>query len=167
LKTVYPRSWAFGADAAVDAAGATWRAEVVYSSNNPVTRKGSFDYSTVEGIAWGLGVEMHPGDGDTRINVQLVGSNLIDTPSVIDRTDAYALNGEIDMPFDRARWRASLDFYVDLDEQGTYLNPEIAFLGWEPHELYLALHYFGGDDETLGGFYEDDSSINLGWRASF
>jgi hypothetical protein len=167
FKTEYPRSWAFGADTAIDAAGATWRAELVYSSDNPVTRRSDLGYTTVAGVAWGLGVEMHPGDGNTRVNLQLVGNNLIDAPAVLDRTEVYSLNGEIDMPFDRARWRASLDFLAGLDHDDWYLNPEIAFLGWEPHEVYLALHWFDGSEQGLGGFHQDHSSINLGWRAKF
>lgn len=168
FETVYPRSWALGADTAVDAMGATWRAEVVYSSDNPVTRRdGAFTYTTTEGIEWGFGVEMHPGDGDSRVNLQLVGANLIAAPAVLDRTESYNLNGEIEIPFDRERWKASLDFNIGLDRKDLFLNPEIAFLGWEPHEFYLALNWFDGDEETLGGFYHDQSSINLGWRAKF
>ena len=166
IEAVYPRSWAYGADAAIDAGGATWRLEVLYSSDNPVTRTDQ-RYTTTPAIAWGGGVEFHPGDGDTRVNLQLMGMNLVDAPSVIDREDVYSLNGEVEVPFDRNRWRAKLGFYAGLGEHDVYLNPEIAFLGWEPHELYLAVHYFDGDDNTFGGFYEHNSSINLGWRAKF
>lgn len=166
IEAVYPRSWAYGADAAIDAAGATWRVEMLYSSDNPVTRT-NLDYTTTEAMSWGGGVEFHPGDGDTRVNLQLMGMNLIDAPSIIDRKEVYSLNGEIETPFDRNRWRAKLGFYAGLGDKDVYLNPEIAFLGWEPHELYLALHYFDGDDNTFGGFHEDHSSINLGWRADF
>lgn len=162
----YPRSWAYGADAAIDAAGATWRVEVLYSSDNPVTRS-DMSYTTTPAVMWAGGVEFHPGDGDTRINLQLVGMNLIDSPSIIDREKVYSVNGEVEIPFDRERWKLKLDFYAGLDQKDVYLNPEIAFLGWEPHELYLALHYFDGSEQTLGGFHEDHSSINLGWRAKF
>jgi len=164
----YPRSWAVGGDAAINAAGATWRVEMLYSSDNPVTRNdATFSYTTVPALQWGAGVEMHPGDGDTRVNLQVVGMNLIDAPRILDRKQVYSFNGEIEMPFDRERWRAKLDFYAGLDEKDIYLNPEIAFLGWEPHELYLAGHYFDGSDQTLGGFYEDQSMVSVGWRAKF
>lgn len=162
----YPRSWAYGADAAIDAAGATWRLEVLYTSDNPVTRR-NLSYTTTPAIAWGGGVEMFPGDGNTRVNLQLIGVNLVDAGAVIDRKEVYNLNGEIEVPFDRERWRASFDFFLGLDQRDVYLNPELAFVGWEPHELYVSLHYLDGDDGTLGGFYEDNSSINIGWRASF
>lgn len=166
FKTEYPRSWTYGADAAVDAAGATWRGELVFNSDTPATRP-DLSYTTTESVDWGLGVEMHPGDGDTRVNLQLMGSNRVDAPSILDRTDVYSVNGQIEVPFDRERWRASLDFYMGLDKKDIYLNPEIHFLGWEPHELYLALHYFTGDAQTLGGFHKEHSSLNLGWRAKF
>jgi len=166
FKTEYPRSWTIGADTAVDALGATWRGEFVYTSDNPVTLR-NLSYTTTEGVEWGLGVELHPGDGDTRVNLQLMGSNLIDPGAIFDRSEAYSLNGEIDIPFDRERWRAKLNFLVGLDKKDLYLNPEIAFLAWAPHEFYLGLHYFDGEEQTLGGFHEDHSSINLGWRSQF
>jgi hypothetical protein len=166
IQAEYPRSWAYGIDAATDAAGATWRAEFLYSSDNPVTRE-DLGYDTTPAISWGGGVELHPGDADTRVNLQLVGKNLIDSPAILDRKEIYALNGEIETPFDRDRWRAALDFYIGLGDKDIYLNPEVTFLGWEPHELYLALHYFDGDTQTLGGFHKDHSSINLGWRGRF
>ncbi|WP_078121689.1 hypothetical protein [Thiosocius teredinicola] len=162
----YQRSWNYGIDAAFEAMGATVRVEAAYFSDMPVTRT-DFSYTTTEAVLWGAGVEMHPGDGDTRVNVQVIGSNLVNAPDVLDRENVYSLNGEVDVPFDRGRWRASLDFNLGLNDTDVYLNPEIAFLGWEPHELYLAVHYFDGDDDTLGGFHEDHSSINLGWRSTF
>lgn len=166
FKAEYPRSWTVGADTAIDAAGITWRAELVYNSDIPVTRVDT-GFSTAPGLAWGAGIEMHPGDGDTRINLQLIGNNLIDAPEILDRKEVYSLTGEIDMPFDRERWRASLDFMIGLDEKDVYVNPELTFLGFEPHEFYVAAHLFDGSEQSLGGFYEDNASVNLGWRAKF
>ncbi|MCB1791644.1 MAG: hypothetical protein KDJ24_15185 [Gammaproteobacteria bacterium] len=166
LHTEYPRSWAFGIDAATNIADAIWRIEAVYSSDNPVTRR-DLSYTTVEAVQWGVGVEMHPGDGDARVNLQLIGSNLIGAPHILDRSEIYTFNGEIEIPFDRERWRASLDFNLGLDAKDVYLNPEVAFLGWEPHELFVAAHYLEGSVNTLGGFYRDASMVNVGWRAKF
>jgi hypothetical protein len=166
LAAEYPRSWVVGADTAINAAGAIWRAELVYTSDNPVTRQ-DLSYTTTPGLQWGAGVEFYPGDGDTRVNLQLIGNNLIDAPRVFDRTEQYNFNGELEMPFDRERWRLDVDFLFGLGHSETYLNPELTFLGWEPHEVYVGMHYFAGDDQSLGGFYEDNSVITLGWRASF
>jgi hypothetical protein len=162
----YPRSWAVGADAAVDAAGVTWRVEALYSSDNPVTRRDG-RYTTTEAISVGGGAEFFPGDGDTRVNLQLVGMNMFNAPSVLDRSETYAFNGEVEVPFDRDRWRVSVAFNLGLDATDVYLNPKVTFLGWEPHEIYAAVHLFDGDADTFGGFHEDHSSLNLGWRSSF
>jgi hypothetical protein len=162
----YPRSWAVGADAAIDAAGATWRFEVVHSSDNPVTRRDG-SYTTTEALSFGAGAEFFPGDGDTRVNLQLVGMNMFNAPSVLDRSETYYLNGELEMPFDRERWRLDIDFNVGLDATDVYLNPQITFLGWEPHEIYAGVHYFSGADNTFGGFHEDHSMVNIGWRSAF
>ena len=162
----YPRSWAVGADAAIDAAGATWRFEVVHSSDNPVTRRDG-TFTTTEALSFGAGAEFFPGDGDTRVNLQLVGMNMFNAPSVLDRSETYYLNGELEMPFDRERWRLDVDFNIGLDADDVYVNPQITFLGWEPHEVYAGVHYFDGDDNTFGGFHEDHSMINVGWRSAF
>ena len=166
FKAEYPRSWVYGADAAFEGAGATWRFEALYNSDTPVTRT-DLTYTTEPAWSWGGGVEFHPGDGDTRVNLQLVGFNLVDPPSVIDRTEIYNFNGAISAPFAHNRWQADLRFFFGLDENDVYINPKISFVGWEPHELYLAVHYFDGDDGTLGGFHQDHSAVNLGWRAQF
>ena len=39
-------------------------------------------------------------------------------------------------------WRAQLRYSLRLDEDGTYLNPELTFTGWEPSELYFGIHYY-------------------------
>ena len=135
-------------------------------SDFPVTRT-DFGYDTVEAVNWGAGAEFHPGDGDTRINLQVVGVNLVDAPAVLDRKERYNFNGAVDYPFARDRWRLNFRFFFGLDEKDVYLNPKLSFLGWEPHELYLALDYFDGADNTLGGFHEDHSLLRLGWRSVF
>ena len=86
---------------------------------------------------------------------------------MIDRAESYTFNGTYEVPFANNRWRAKTRFYVGLDEKDVYLNPEIAFIGWESQELYLELHFFDGDKGTPGGFYQDNSIVTLGWRVSF
>ncbi len=162
----YPRAWSSGADIAFEQGGLTWRGELAWISDFPVTRS-DFSYTTVEAVNWAGGVEFHPGDGDTRVNLQIVGLNLIDAPAVLDRTEIYSFNGALDIPLARERWRLNTRFFVGLDEHDLYLNPELAFLGWEPHEAYIAVHYFEGAASTLGGFHEDHSVLTLGWRSRF
>jgi hypothetical protein len=166
LEAKYPRSWSSGADVGFEAGGITWRGEFAWLSDVPVTRN-DFTYDTVEAINWATGMEFFPGDGDTRVNLQLVGVNLIDAPAILDRDENYNVNGAIDIPFARERWRLNTRFFVDLKDNGTYINPALSFLGWQPHEVYVALHYFNGADNTIGGFYDDQSLLTLGWRSEF
>ncbi len=162
----YPRSWSLGGDFAVEAYGATWRLEGDWFSDTPVTGVDGV-YDTVSSVSWGGGVEFYPGDGDTRINLQLTGSNMIDTPEVVDRTDVYSFNGSFEVPFRHDRWRAGMRFYLGLGENDVYINPQLSYLGWEPFEVYLQAHYFQGGEGTPGGYHEDDSLLTLGWRANF
>jgi hypothetical protein len=166
LVAEHPRSCVLGGDFALQTAGATWRAEAVYLDKVPVTRTDG-TYDTTEGISWGAGVEFFPGDGDTRVNLQFAANHLLNTPDVLDRTETYNLNGAVETLFGHGRWRAGTRFFFGLDERDIYINPELAFLGWEPHELYLEAHYFEGETETLGGFYQDNTLVALGWRARF
>jgi len=166
LEAKYPRSWVVGGDIEFDAYDATWRMEAAWSSDTPVTSVVD-GYTTVNSVNWGMGVEFYPGDGDTRVNLQLTGMNLINEPKVIDRSEIYALNGSIETPFADDQWRAKARFYVGLDEKDLYINPEIAYTGWESQELYLEGHFFNGADGTPGGYHKDHSVITLGWRAKF
>jgi len=97
----------------------------------------------------------------------LTGINLIDTPDVLDRTRIYSFNGSLDVPFAHDQWRAKARFYIGLGENDVYVNPGIAYIGWEPHEIYLEAHYFDGADGTPGGYHQDHSLVTLGWRARF
>jgi hypothetical protein len=166
LEAEYPRSWSAGADAGFEAGGIIWRGEFAWLSDIPVTRT-DFSYDEVEGINWGVGMEFFPGDGDTRMNLQVVGLNFLDTPDILDRDEVYTLNGALDIPFARERWRLNTRFFAGLNDHDVYVNPELAFLGWQPHEAYIAIHYFNGDDDTLAGFYDDKSLLTLGWRSKF
>lgn len=161
----YPRSWAVGGDFAFESEGVTWRFEGAWLSDVPVTN--NLGYTEVEGLNWAAGMEFYPGDADTRVNLQLAGNHLLDADNVVERENVYNFNGSVNIPFAEERWRANVRFFFGLDEEDIYVNPEIAFVGWEPHELYLEAHYFDGDEGTLGGFHEDHSLISAGWRAKF
>ena len=166
LEAKYPLSWVFGGDIGVEAMGATWRFEAAWISDTPVTRD-SGRYTTTESVNWATGVEFYPGDSDARVVLQVIGTNLVDAPDVIDRESVYTFNGEMNVPFLHHRWRFRNRFFIGMDKRDIYVNPEIAFIAWEPHQIYLAGHYFEGDNGTVGDFYEDDSLLTLGWRAEF
>ncbi len=162
----YPRTWIIGGDFGTEALGGTLKFEASWLSDTPVTRKDG-RYTTVESVNWGVALELFPGDGDTRLNLQLTSIKLFGAPSVMDRDELYSFNGSLEVPFSENRWRAKMRFNTGLDEKDTYLNPEIAFTGWEAQEVYLEFHFFDGDKGTPGGFYEDNNILTLGWRKSF
>ena len=162
----HPLTWLVGGDVGLEALGATWRFEAAYLSDVPVTTT-DLRMRTVDGVDWVAGVEFYPGDADARINLQIAGHHLIDAPAILDREDYYTFNGSLENLFARNRWRAKLRFSVGLDDRDVYLNPELAYAGWEPYELYVGAHYFDGDEATLGGFHDDHDLITLGWRARY
>ena len=49
----------------------------------------------------------------------------------------------------------------------TYLGPRLTFVGWEPHEIYLAGHYFNGEARSLGGFHQDHGYVAIGLKTRF
>lgn len=162
----HPLTWAFGGDFGFESHGATWRFETAYLTDVPVTTT-DLRMETVKGIDWVAGVEFYPGDANARVNLQVAGHHLLDAPAILDRENYYSLNGSIEDVFDHHRWRAKLRFSVGLDQRDVYVNPEIAFLAFEPHEFYLGGHYFEGAANTPGGFHENNSLVTLGWRARF
>ena len=77
------------------------------------------------------------------------------------------LNGESETLFSNNRWRFSTKFNIGLDIKDIYVSPEISYLGWEPFEVYSAVHYLDGNEQSLGGFYQENSMITIGWRGRF
>ncbi len=163
----HPWQTVAGFDLAVARGTTTWRLEAAWSSDEPVTRT-DLSMGTVRAVDWVAGVELYPGGGDARVNLQLSGHHLLDAGSVLDRTRVLALGGSLEDTLAHGRWRLRLRFSTDLERRDYYLNPEVAFLGWEPHELYLAAHVFEGDgSETAGGFMDRNDLVTVGLRARF
>lgn len=162
----YPFSNYAGFDFAFTRGDAVWRMELGYSSDNPVTTD-AIEFRTVPAWDWVGGVEFFPGGRDTRINLQLAAHKLNTNLDIFDLDDYYAFGGEIETELDNGRWKIGSRFNLGLNVRDIYLNPSIRFLGWEPHEIYLAYHYFDGSSQTLGGFHEDHSFLALGWRSQF
>jgi len=163
----HPWTTVAGFDLALARGTTTWRLELAWSSDEPVTRT-DLSMDTVRAVDWVAGVELYPGGRDMRLNLQLSGRHLLDAGSVLDRTRVLALGGALEDTFAHGRWRARLRFSTDLERRDLYLNPELAWLGWEPHELYLGAHVFEGKGaETAGGFHDANDLVVIGWRARY
>ncbi|HSJ82113.1 MAG TPA: DUF1302 family protein [Thiobacillus sp.] len=166
LTAVHPYNTFVGADLELVSGGLTWRTELGYTDNVPVTLP-TTAMDTTHSLDWIGAVEFFPGGGDTRINLQLVAHALQTSRSILELKEYYGANGEIETRFGQGRWRAGMRFSSGINVKDIYLSPKLSYVGWEPHELYVAAHYFDGDARTLGGFHQDHSLITLGLRTRF
>ena len=166
LTAVHPYNTFVGADMELVSGGLTWRMEVGYTDDVPVTLATTAMDKT-ESLDWIGALEFFPGGGDTRVNLQLVAHALQTDRSILELKEYYGANGEIETTFGQGRWRAALRFATGFNVRDVYLGPKLSYFGWEPHELYIAGHYFDGEKRTLGGFHQDHSLITLGLRTKF
>lgn len=166
LTATHPYGWVVGGELETQQLGGTWRMEAAWNSNVPVTTN-AYQYREERGVDLVLGMEYYPGDGETRINLQLAGHKTYTDQPILDRGEFYNLTGEIEHPFALGRWRANIRFVMGIDKRDLYLNPKLAYVGMDEHEIYLAAHLFSGAPETLGGYYQKSDLIVLGWQSKF
>jgi hypothetical protein len=166
IESRYPRTSIVGADVSLEGLGGTLKFEFAWLSDTPITTRAGV-YDTVESLQWGAALELFPGDGDARLNLQLTGHQLLNAPPVFERDQQLSINGSYETPFAEDQWRSDIRFNVGLDAKDIYLNPELAYIGWDGHEAYIEVHYFDGDKGTAGGFYRDNSVATFGWRANY
>ena len=166
LIEVHPLGWVLGADISFVWKNATWRVEGAWSDDVPVTDE-RLRLKHVRAADWVAAVEFYPGDADTRVNLQLVGRHLLGADDVIDKEDTLLINGELDVPFDQSRWNFRTRFNVGLSQRDFYVNPQLSFKGFEPHEFYIGAHLFAGSESSPNGFFADEDLIVVGWQAQF
>ena len=166
LTAVHPFNTFVGADMELVSGGLTWRMELGYTDDVPVTLPTTAMDKT-HALDWVGALEFFPGGKDTRINLQLVAHALQTDHSILELKEYYGANGEIETTFAQGRWKAGMRFSGGFNVQDLYLSPKLSYVGWEPHELYVAAHYFDGEERTLGGFHQDHSLFTLGLRTKF
>jgi hypothetical protein len=163
----HPRTWVVGGDLGLAVGRSTWRFEAAWLSDQPVTTR-EWRYTQVEALEWVAGAEFFPGDGDLRVNLQWGGTHLRDVSGgLLEEKDTYHLFGDAEQLFGRGRWEARLRFSLGLEARDVYLNPQLTYLGHEPHEWYVGYHYFEGAEGTPGDFHERHDLITTGLRARF
>lgn len=166
LTAIHPYNTFVGADFELVTGGLTWRMEVGYTDDVPVTLP-STAMAQTHSLDWIGALEFFPGGKDTRVNLQLVARALQTDRSILELKEYYGINGEVETTFGQGRWRAAMRFSSGVNVHDVYLSPRLSYVGWEPHELYVAGHYFEGEARALGGFHEDHSMITLGLRTRF
>jgi len=166
LTAVHPFNTFIGADMELERSGLTWRMEVSYTDDVPVTLPSTAMLKT-QSLDWIGALEFFPGGADTRVNLQLVAHAIQTDRDILELKEYYGANGEVETTFGQGRWKAGLRFASGFNVHDVYLSPKLSYVGWEPHELYVAAHYFDGEARTLGGFHQDHSLITLGLRTRF
>jgi hypothetical protein len=166
LSAVHPYNDFVGGDLELVRGGLTWRMEAGYTGNVPVTLP-TAAMDTAHALDWIGALEFFPGGKDTRVNLQLIAHALRTDRDILELKEYYGANGEVETSFGQGRWKAGLRFAGGFNVHDVYLSPKLGYVGWEPHELYVAAHYFDGEDRTLGGFHQDHSLITLGLRTRF
>ncbi|MHB1186966.1 DUF1302 family protein [Thiobacillus sp.] len=166
LTAIHPYNTFVGADLELVSGGLTWRMELGYTDDVPVTLATTAMDKT-QSLDWIGALEFFPGGGDTRVNLQLVAHALQTDQDILELKEYYGANGEIETTFGQGRWKAALRFATGFNVHDVYLGPKFSYVGWEPQELYIAAHYFDGESRTLGGFHQDHSLVTLGLRTKF
>jgi len=166
FKEEHPENWIIGADAAFDWKAVTWRVEAAWFSDMPATTT-ELEYKNYHGFRWAGGLEFYPGDADTRVNLQISGHHINEKEKIIDLNNVVSLSGEVETLFSNNSWKLSGRFNIGLSDKDIYISPELAYLGWEPLEVYTAIHYLDGDEQTIGGFYENNNMLTFGVRGKF
>jgi hypothetical protein len=167
LTATYPWQTFGGVDAEWVAGGLTWRTELVATDGVPAT---ALDGRMLTGrsLEWAGGMEWFPGGGETRLNLQLVARHLNGVDERTLELKRYVgVNGELATTLGQGRWKLSARFASGLDVHDVYLSPKLSYVGWEPHEFYIAAHYFAGAPRTVGGFYRDNDLIAVGVKTRF
>lgn len=166
LTAVHPYNTFVGADFETVTGALTWRMEVGLTDDVPVTLP-TTEMAKTRSLDWIGALEFFPGGKDTRINLQLVAHALQTDRSTLELKEYYGINGELETTFGQGRWRAAMRFASGINVHDVYVSPRVSYVGWEPHEIYLAAHYFDGEARSLGGFHKDHSMITLGLRTRF
>lgn len=166
LQAIHPFSTVLGAELETERMGATWRMELAWSSDVPLTQQ-DFQYRTDPGLDLVVGAEFFPGDAETRVTLQMAAHRTLTNKAVLNRKEMYNLTGEIEHPFAKGRWRADLRFALGLGDRDVYLNPRLSYVGIDQQEIFVAAHLFSGAENTLGGYFKRNDMVMLGWSGKF
>jgi hypothetical protein len=166
LTATHPYNTFVGADVEFVTGELTWRSELAYTSDMPVTLPGGATQAT-SAIDWLGAVEFFPGGKDTRVSLQLAARSLRTSAPILELKEYYAISGEVESTLDQGRWKLGVRFLGGLNARDVYLAPKLSYLGWEPHEFYMVGRYFDGESRTLGGFHREHGMVAIGVKTRF
>ncbi|MCU0922676.1 MAG: hypothetical protein MUF16_20540 [Burkholderiaceae bacterium] len=166
ITAIHPYTTFAGADVEFATGELTWRSEIGFTHDQPVTLPGGQRLDT-DALEWVGAVEFFPGGDNTRVSLQIAARGLRTKQAILELDEYYSINGEVETTFDQGRWRFSVRFNGGLNVHDVYVAPNLSYLGWEPHELYVAAHHFDGESRTYGGFHRDHGMLAIGLKTKF
>lgn len=83
------------------------------------------------------------------------------------RKSNTALNGEVSKEFSRGHFKALLRYNYGLSDKSYYLNPKIICTYFTDLDIILGMNVFGGNTETLLGFYDANGQFYLDLKYRF
>ncbi len=166
IEVTYKRSHVYGFEFETTAKEIGLRGEAAYfdqqsflTSSLTSVRKPVFFYV--------LGAD-YSGESDWYINVQF--SHQIISGYADDilyfRRDNTSLNGEITKEFWRGNLEAVFRYNYSLSDKSHYIYPKIVCKYVPDLEITLGLNLFGGDTDTLMGFYDANDQVFLSFKYS-
>ncbi len=163
----HPRSWLVGGDVSLVKDIGILRFEAALQSDQPVLPEGQLQIDTVPSLEWGAGWEFYPGDANARFILQLGGRFLLSNQDLVENKQTLFFNGQLENTFSEEKWRARLNFNIAMHERDIFLNPEIAYVGFQSSEVYLGYLFFNGEDDSFAGFYDRNNMAVGGWRIRY
>ena len=167
IQVSHPLNSYLAADFELATSAVTWRAELAHTRGVPMTTSGSGAPIRAHSTEFAGGAEFFPGGRDTRVNLQVLLRSVQASVSTVELQRYASLSGEVETSMASGKVKAGLRFASALNLHDIYLSPRVAYLGWEPHEVYLAAHLFKGQQRGFGGFFANTSAVALGVKTRF
>jgi len=83
------------------------------------------------------------------------------------RKSNTAVSGEVSKEFWRGHFKALLRYNYGLSDKSYYLNPKIICTYFTDLDMTIGVNIFGGDTETLLGFYDANDQFYLDLKYCF
>ena len=153
-------------DGATERWGNIWMFEMGLDPSYSVLNS---NFQVVKGsrYSWRLGLEMNDLSWLGQLALRASGDKLVFNQPVAELKEFYDLSLKWWKRFAAEKWELSLRSMVAVGRSNIYLNPQLQYLGWEPHSISLGYHFFEGAEREVGGYYSNKDVVSLSLRGSF
>ncbi len=163
-----PETQVVGGDFSWVSGSKTFRGEIAWISDYPVIRESTLLVESTPAVSWGFGIEAYPGASeDTRLILQLVGTQVLNDADTLGTVSSIGFNGQVETFFLRDNLSFKVNFLANINKQDLSVNPVLTYNGLTDQEIYISFFYFRGDEDTLGGYYDQSNTLTIGWKGFF